>query len=290
MTAHGMQLSGCAPKRLHVLFCAYRDLKAGRVTLASTESHVLVEEVLKQQLVMEEAVAKASNTVDRLAEKMDKQRGWMNNEEMPFIKAIVNAGGKTQFSFDGVIEVGQAGKLKLVLVETKHSVSDQDLRDANGKLFRLRNLLHAIKDGTEEPGARLSYRMQTHHLKELCDYELQLCMGGQSFDKGVEAKAHEAGCMVVKPDGGRYGVSYATPAPPGFSENTAYNNVAPTLTRTQLELDPNQKGNAICVPGLNVFKCFFDAGPCVVDAAASLTRNVGSRGGPHSQLLVVLYH
>ena len=59
----------------------YRWLKSGRVSMASTESHALVESILQQQLVAEESIVKTSNLVFKLATTVEQQRGWMKNED-----------------------------------------------------------------------------------------------------------------------------------------------------------------------------------------------------------------
>lgn len=49
--------------------------------MASTESHTLVESILKQQLVTEQSIARASDVVSKLATTVQQQRGWMTNED-----------------------------------------------------------------------------------------------------------------------------------------------------------------------------------------------------------------
>eukprot|EP00798_Chlamydomonas_sp_ICE-L_P003722 gene3722-13788_t len=44
-------------------------------------SHALVESILRQQLVMEEALATAIGTVNKLATSVGQHRGWMTNED-----------------------------------------------------------------------------------------------------------------------------------------------------------------------------------------------------------------
>ncbi len=46
----------------------FRWLKDGRISMASTEGHALVEAILRQQLVMEASVIKTSDNVSTLAD------------------------------------------------------------------------------------------------------------------------------------------------------------------------------------------------------------------------------
>eukprot|EP00798_Chlamydomonas_sp_ICE-L_P000955 gene955-3859_t len=204
-------------------------LKQGRVSMASTESHALVESILRQQLVMEEALATAIGTVNKLATSVGQHRGWMTNEdfgaeaevnhavethymslgaesveELPMFKAILGPDGKHAYSFDGVFEVIRAPQKLLVLVECKHRVSKENVKDAAKKRDKLVQLMHGLRDNITPPGGRHNYLMQLKALSELCTHDVRLCMGGQSFDEDGMADAIKEGCLVVQPDGGRY--------------------------------------------------------------------------------------
>jgi hypothetical protein len=195
--------------------------------MASTE--ILVESILRQQLVMQEALARASGTVDKLATTVGQHRGWMTNEdfgaeaevkhavethymslgvesveELPMFKAIMGPDGKHAYSFDGVFEVIRSQQKLLVLVECKHRVSKADVNDAVTKRDKLGQLMHGIRDNTTPPGGRHNYLIQLKGLSELCTHDVRLCMGGQSFDEDGMADAIKEGCLVVQPDGDRY--------------------------------------------------------------------------------------
>mmetsp|Transcript_26937 Transcript_26937/g.58840 ORF Transcript_26937/g.58840 Transcript_26937/m.58840 type:complete len:212 (+) Transcript_26937:552-1187(+) len=203
-------------------------LKQGRVSMA-TGSHHLVDMLLRQQIVSEEAATKASATVDKLGTTMGQHGGWVTNEdfgveaevnhavethymslgvesveELPMFKVILGPNGKRAYSFDGVFEVSCGAQKLLVLVECKRRVSKEDVEDSAKKRDQLVQLMHGIRDKTTPPKGRHNYLVQLKFLSEYCAHDVRLCIGGQSFDEDGMEYAIKEGCLVAQPDGGRY--------------------------------------------------------------------------------------
>ena len=193
------------------------------------DGHALVESILKQQLVTEQSVARASDVVSKLATTVQQQQGWTMNEdfgaeaevnfavekfyvslgaesveELPMFKAILGPDGKHAYSFDGVFEVIHGEKKLLVIVECKHRVSKSDVKDAFKKRDKLVQLLRNIHANSTQPDGRHNYLSLLKALGDYCVHDVRLCMGGQSFEEDGMAEVIKEGCMVAKPDGGRY--------------------------------------------------------------------------------------